>query len=54
MPSTWPAERGHTVSMGPACSNGITVEEMVAERADLCVTVRYCDSVVTRNVGKQP
>ena len=29
-------ERDHTVSMGPACSNWITVEEMVAERADFC------------------
>ena len=32
--ATQSAERCHTVSMGPGCSNGITVEEMVAERAD--------------------
>ena len=36
VPRTWPAERCYTVSMGPGCSNGIMVEEMVARRADFC------------------
>ena len=54
MPSTWPAERCHTVSMGQVAAMGSWWRRWWLEELTFVVTERYCDSVVTRNVGKQP